>query len=119
MNFEKNPKFFKWWIQSYLIDTQRIVVGLRDDNGIVNQIVECKTNEIYQEVTKRSNDKVCFNFLNSMFRLIRRFCNQEGQLYMAERTFNSEFVTLKEIEKSSHIYEKSYFLHDWYINSLK
>ncbi len=58
MNFERNPKFFKWWLQSYLVDTQKIVVGLRNDQGVVNQIVECRTNEMYHAVTKRSNDRL-------------------------------------------------------------
>ncbi len=118
MNFERNPKFFKWWLQSYLVDTQKIVVGLRNDQGVVNQIVECRTNEMYHAVTKRSNDRLCFNFLKSMLTLISRFCRQDGHLYLAERTFSSEFIAFREVERTTEFYEKNYFLRDWFIDAI-
>ncbi len=119
LNFERNPKFFRWWLQSFLIDTQRIVVGLRDDKGIVSRVVECNASEMYQEVTKRSSDRLCFNFLKGMLTLISRFCAEDGHLYLAERSFNSEFVAFKEIKRTSDAYKKNYFLRDWFIESIK
>jgi hypothetical protein len=43
---KRNIKFLKWWIQSFLIDIKRIIVGLRDDDGIVTKVIECNTHEI-------------------------------------------------------------------------
>ncbi len=43
LNFERNPKFFKWFIQSHLIGTQTFQIGLRNDDGLVKKflMIEC------------------------------------------------------------------------------
>lgn len=115
LNFERNPKFFKWWLQSYLVDIQNIQVGLRDDNGIVTKIVKCNTDNMYAAVTKRSNDNLCFNFMNGLLKVIRRFCHEEEHLYIAERTLNSESIIIRKVtDKASKMFLDNYFLTDWY-----
>lgn len=39
----------KWWIQCYLVDTTKILVGMRDDNGIVTNLIKFDTSKICQE----------------------------------------------------------------------
>lgn len=46
----RNIKFLKWWIQSFLINIKRIIVGLRNDDGIVTRVVEYSTQEIFKSV---------------------------------------------------------------------
>jgi RAT1-interacting protein len=50
LNFEKNPKFFKWYIQSHLVGTELFHVGLRNDTGIVNKIISVKKSEMAPKV---------------------------------------------------------------------
>jgi hypothetical protein len=47
-------KFLKWWIQSFLVNIQWLKVGLRNDAGIVNKIIDFNINEI----SKPNNEKV-------------------------------------------------------------
>jgi hypothetical protein len=119
LNFE-NRKFFKWWIQSYLVDIQNIQIGLRDDNGIVNKIVECRNSSIYEKASRRSNDRMCFNFLNGLLKVVQRFCYEEGELYLAKRTVQSESVQIRKVNKCAEreFYQKNYFLHDWFKSSI-
>ena len=52
-------KYLKWWLQSYLVDIQKIKVGMRTDDGIVSKILDCSTQEIYaannSKVIKKSS----------------------------------------------------------------
>ena len=59
-SYDRNMKFLKWWLQSYLVDIQLIKVGLRDDFGIVSKIVDCKTSDLY----KASSQFKVFKFLD-------------------------------------------------------
>lgn len=39
----------KWWLQSFLVDTKKLLVGMRDDNGIVNKLLNLNVSQIIQE----------------------------------------------------------------------
>ncbi|CAG8782022.1 8880_t:CDS:2, partial [Acaulospora morrowiae] len=67
--FEKY-KLLKFWAQSFLIGIPRIIVGFRDDNGIVKNIREFKTMEIPRMVRGKNgmwDAAVCLNFANEFF----------------------------------------------------
>lgn len=46
LKFDRNQKFLKWWIQSYLVGIKLIKVGLRTEDGIVKKIVDCKVDDL-------------------------------------------------------------------------
>ena len=46
-------KFLKWWLQSFLVDIELLKVGLRDDEGVVKKIVDCKVSDIYKSSTNK------------------------------------------------------------------
>ena len=70
---------------------------------------------MYAAVTKRSNDNLCFNFMNGLLKVIRRFCHEEEHLYIAERTLNSESIIIRKVtDKASKMFLDNYFLTDWY-----
>ena len=29
----------KWWLQSFLVDTKQLLIGMRDDSGIVHKLI--------------------------------------------------------------------------------
>jgi hypothetical protein len=39
-------KFMKWWIQSYLVNIEKIKVGFRTLDGIVTKIEDLNVNQI-------------------------------------------------------------------------
>ena len=47
IEIKRNMKYLKWWLQSYLVDIKVIKIGMRNDDGIVNKIIECTTRDIY------------------------------------------------------------------------
>lgn len=112
LNLHKNPKYFKWYIQSHLVGTNQFHVGLRDDAGIVNKIIKLDKSDLL--VNKRFNDKMCFNFLSSFLDLIKEFCKEDGQLYVARRELNSESIHLYKLDQTNEEYSKRYFMHSWY-----
>lgn len=46
LNFAKNIKFLKWWIQSFLVDIKLLKVGLRNEDGIIKKIIDCKIEDL-------------------------------------------------------------------------
>ena len=61
-----NRKLMKFWIQSFLLGVPRIVVGLRNHNGILTRIDEIRTENIPDTIAKRPNPSwnanMCVNF---------------------------------------------------------
>ena len=45
-------KFLKWWLQSFLVDINLLKVGLRNEAGIVSQIIDVKTQDLYKSKNK-------------------------------------------------------------------
>jgi hypothetical protein len=41
-----SEKEMKWWIQSYLVGIERLIVGLRDRVGIVEELQEVNVHEL-------------------------------------------------------------------------
>lgn len=39
-------KEMKWWIQSYLVGIERLIIGLRDKNGVIERLQEVKTHDL-------------------------------------------------------------------------
>ena len=39
----------KWWIQSFLVDTRKLLVGMRDENGIVHKLIDVQVSLIQKE----------------------------------------------------------------------
>lgn len=46
LNIEKNLKFMKWWVQSFLAGIEKIIIGFRNDEGIVHGISDIQTREL-------------------------------------------------------------------------
>ena len=114
LRFEKNPKFFKWHVQSRLIGTETFCVGLRDDKGLVNKVVTCKNSHIYESSKRRYDYEMCYNFVKNFFDFIKTFCVEEDELFIFERTSNSESINVNKIEKDSELFKEKYFLREWY-----
>ncbi|CAD5206590.1 unnamed protein product [Bursaphelenchus okinawaensis] len=63
-------KEMKWWLQSFLVGIDTIIIGLRDDDGIVREVKPVKVNDL----ARRPNGwdpAVCLNFLITFLREAR------------------------------------------------
>ncbi len=47
----------KWWIQSFLVDTRQLLIGLRDDNGIVKKLAKYNVSNLQKEAQVSLNNK--------------------------------------------------------------
>jgi RAT1-interacting protein len=52
LQFDKNYKFLKWWLQSSFTGINKIMIGLRNDDNIVKKIVECPLDHILKSKKK-------------------------------------------------------------------
>jgi hypothetical protein len=43
----------KWWLQCFLVDTKKLLIGLRDDFGFVKNLIQCDISLIYKEAQVR------------------------------------------------------------------
>ncbi|MFH4980004.1 hypothetical protein AB6A40_006713 [Gnathostoma spinigerum] len=72
-------KSMKWWIQSFLVGIRSIVVGLRDDSGIVHRLQRLNVKDIPHNA-KGWSGAVTFNFLLSTLQSIKSFLNKCEEL---------------------------------------
>uniref|UniRef100_A0A1I7XBI5 Decapping nuclease n=1 Tax=Heterorhabditis bacteriophora TaxID=37862 RepID=A0A1I7XBI5_HETBA len=63
----------KWWLQSFLIGIKNIVVGFRDNHGIVGSV---RT----EDLPKRGewNGNACLNLLSSVLSTVRSQLSSDG-----------------------------------------
>ncbi|XP_058466635.1 decapping nuclease DXO homolog [Malaya genurostris] len=78
---ETNPRqvenFFRfktrnWWCQSFLVNIQRIFVGLRDDLGMVNEIKEMSLKEIDRSSRRYWSASICTAFCSHFLDTVQR-----------------------------------------------
>lgn len=59
-------KLLKFWAQSFLLGVPKIVVGFRDEHGVLRQLEELATHEIPGFVKRRGkgtwDGNICINF---------------------------------------------------------
>jgi hypothetical protein len=59
-------------------------------------------------------ENVCFNFLKAYLDLVKKFCVEEDQLYIAKRESGSDTVRLTRLSPDAPDYKEKFFLRDWY-----
>jgi RAT1-interacting protein len=64
-------KLLKFWAQSFLLGVPKIIVGFRDDNGVLLQLQEFQTHAIPGAVKRGQgtwDGNICINFLAEFLR---------------------------------------------------
>ncbi|KAL3997985.1 RAI1 like PD-(D/E)XK nuclease family protein [Acanthocheilonema viteae] len=72
-------KAMKWWVQSFLIGIQNIVVGFRDNNGIVTRIEQFKVPQLAKKARQWSAN-VTFNFLLAVLNRLKELLEVSSDL---------------------------------------
>ncbi|XP_063697940.1 decapping nuclease DXO homolog [Culicoides brevitarsis] len=67
-------KQIKWWCQSFLVGIERVLVGLRDDKGIVYRVEEQKVSEMpsyAKQFREYWTPSICMQFLSDFLGLVK------------------------------------------------
>ena len=109
-------KLLKFWAQSFLAGIPKIVVGMRDDNGIVRGLTSYKTTSIpgicNKQYTKKWDANIALNFLDAILNWLKRVVviDNPDVVYMVEFNEPFTYVSLEVCKEGS-----KKFLPDWYI----
>ncbi|XP_019724083.1 decapping and exoribonuclease protein-like [Hippocampus comes] len=107
----------KWWAQSFLLGVPRIVVGVRNDDGVVVSVRTYRTAEIPQLVQGEYlgwKPEVCMNFCSDFLSFVKRVVIEDDPhvVYLFSRKALSD-VTFTVHRNSSYS-----FLPDWYVTKM-
>ncbi|XP_052873562.1 decapping nuclease DXO homolog [Anopheles cruzii] len=107
-----------WWCQSFLVNIQRLVVGLRDDRGIVREIKDMKLNDLQRDSRHHWSPSVCMNFagafLQEVATVLQNVDNCE-RVYQFEYNANDHRRVRYQVLDDGH---KDAFLPPWYVQYL-
>lgn len=106
-----------WWCQSFLVGIREIITGLRDDNGIVDEITSVELTELVRISKARGywHANVCMNFLNDFLEKISTdMLNLDDPYIMFQYSFkpNYDFINYRQINSQT-------FLNREYIEFIK
>lgn len=110
-------KLIKFWGQSFLAGLPEIVVGLRDDDGIVRELKTYKTIEIpavCKGFPNHWNPNICMNFLDGLLSWLKQIVTIDNKDVVYMMNFEPPFdkVRLDLIDDGTEC-----FLPDWYVVS--
>uniref|UniRef100_A0A8W7Q483 Decapping nuclease n=1 Tax=Anopheles coluzzii TaxID=1518534 RepID=A0A8W7Q483_ANOCL len=100
-----------WWCQSFLVNVQRLVVGLRDDAGIVREITNVRLNDLCRQSARYWSPAVCMDFcadlLSEMVRVL-------GRTDSSRKVYQFEYDARQCRRVRYRVLEGESFLPDWY-----
>ncbi|XP_055624288.1 decapping nuclease DXO homolog [Toxorhynchites rutilus septentrionalis] len=103
-----------WWCQSFLVNIGKIFVGLRNDQGIVNEIKEMSLREIDRDSRQFWSASVCMVFCSKFLAKVNELMNRVDcphTVYRFEYDANRSQNILFNIQKGQ---SDESFIPDWY-----
>merc|ERR1712061_549880 len=79
----KKFKQIKWWCQSFLVGVPKLVCGFRDDDGIVEKIVQYSVNNLPKSCSEYWQPNVCMSFLDAALTHIKAEMSQVDENVVA------------------------------------
>ncbi|KAK8030805.1 protein RAI1 [Apiospora arundinis] len=102
-NFER--KLMKFWIQSFLLGVPNIIVGFRDQRGILRKLEEIRTESIPVKAMQRNvkswNADMCINFATGFLDWLRQVINDDG-VWRIRRAPGSQQIEVTRVEEAGH-----------------
>jgi len=80
-NFEKF-KLLRYWIQSYLVGVPTIIVGFRDNDGILKSIQRYDTLRLPSLAHNKWDPTACINFTNEILKLLAKEITEDEKPYL-------------------------------------
>ncbi|KKK22463.1 hypothetical protein P175DRAFT_0503493 [Aspergillus ochraceoroseus IBT 24754] len=101
VKFER--KLLKFWAQSFLLGVPKIIVGFRDQHGIVRRLEELETANIPSKVKKSGrgtwDGNICINFAATFLEWLKSTI-QEGGTWRIRRLEKSSVIEVFKMEES-------------------
>ncbi|KAE8351182.1 RAI1-domain-containing protein [Aspergillus coremiiformis] len=96
-------KLLKFWAQSFLLGVPKIIVGFRDQCGIVHRLEELETASIPNKVKKAGrgtwDGNICINFTSAFLEWLKSTINEEGTWRIRKRE-KSSIIEVFRIEEN-------------------
>jgi len=106
-------KMLKFWVQSFLIGVPKVIVGFRDDKGIVQKVEEFPVATIPKKLKGKNawNPNTLFHFFNEFLQWLRGIVFRPSSRYMVEfkEPFQEFSVTVEN--------DVPDYLPEWYRNN--
>lgn len=99
-----------WWLQSFLVGVNAIHVGVRNDDGIVEEVKRVTIKELSDEAKKNNfwHGTVAMNFLNDFLKKISRDMKSIDNPTLVYRyqwdSSRSDFITMQQFEGHRHAF---------------
>lgn len=112
-------KAIKWWCQSFLVGIKRIIVGLRNDNGIVGSYEEVDIRNVARESKDHWSPSVCMKFCSEFLNLVKSDMKSIDCPFTVLRfSYHPEYQTSIKCETLNGRNHLS-FLPEWYYNQIR
>ncbi|ODH48137.1 decapping nuclease rai1 [Paracoccidioides brasiliensis] len=109
-------KLLKFWAQSFLLGVPKIIVGFREEHGILLRLEEMSTHDIPGLVARRGkgtwDGNICINFTAKLLGWLKLVINDEG-LWRIRRQEKSPVIEVFKLEDSGHGGILSQSFVDW------
>ncbi|EEH16876.2 hypothetical protein PABG_06963 [Paracoccidioides brasiliensis Pb03] len=109
-------KLLKFWAQSFLLGVPKIIVGFREEHGILLRLEEMSTHDIPGLVARRGkgtwDGNICINFTAKLLGWLKLVINDEG-LWRIRRQEKSPVIEVFRLEDSGHGGILSQSFVDW------
>ncbi|KAI2791616.1 Decapping nuclease rai1 [Penicillium oxalicum] len=98
-------KLLKFWAQSFLLGVPKIIVGFRDQHGIVHRLEELETASIPGKVKKVGraswDGNICINFAAAFLDWLKQVVQGEG-VWRIRKLERSHVIEVVKMEESGH-----------------
>ncbi len=109
-NVRYRQKLLNWWSHCVVADIDYILIGLRDNNDILNQIVKLKTEELPEMDEFRWNRYESFNFVNRFLNHMKDLFKEanDGDIYRVSHRKGDRIVRKTKLTDNK-------LLPDWFL----
>ncbi|KAF7616460.1 hypothetical protein AFLA_004520 [Aspergillus flavus NRRL3357] len=96
-------KLLKFWAQSFLLGVPKIIVGFRDERGIVHRLEELETASIPNKVKNGGrvtwDGNICINFTSAFLEWLKSTINEDG-MWRIRKLEKSSIIEVFRLEES-------------------
>ncbi|QSS50340.1 HLA class III protein Dom3z [Histoplasma capsulatum var. duboisii H88] len=115
--FKYERKLLKFWAQSFLLGVPKIIVGFRDEHGILRRLEEMVTRDIPGLVARQGkgtwDGNICINFTAKFLEWLKLVIKDEEGLWRICRQEKSPVIEVFKLEDSGHGGILSQAFVDW------
>ncbi|GAB6029280.1 Dom-3 Z [Chamberlinius hualienensis] len=110
-------KLLKWWAQSFLVGIPKLVVGFRDDDGIVSEVANFEVKALPRMAEGLWNPCICFHFVNEFLNYVKKCVTKDDPKIVYKFEWNpKQNVSFKELD--TRCTSEYNLLPEWYATQI-